>query len=67
MNCKHKNKMRLYARLPTTWSSRELWECQDCGAVLGIVEIKVKSLNIKPTLQEKTHDVLNVLDEVKDE
>ena len=60
MNCKHKNKMRLYARLPTTWSSRELWECQDCGSVLGIAEIKVKSLNSKPTLPEKTKDALNV-------
>ena len=64
MDCKHKNKMRLYARLPTTWSSRELWECQDCGAVLGITEIKVKSLNSKPNLPEKTHDALNV-EEIK--
>ncbi len=60
VNCKHKNKIRLYARLQTTWSSRELWECQDCGAVLGIVRIKVDPLNKETTLAEKTKDALNV-------
>jgi len=34
MVCKHKNKIRLYKRLKTTWQSTQYFECQDCGAVL---------------------------------
>jgi hypothetical protein len=60
MNCKHKNKTRLYKRMPTTWTSQDIWICEDCGAVLGISEIKIKMLNAEPTLSEKTKDALNV-------
>ena len=47
MNCKHKNKIRLYRRLPSTWIATNVWECPECGAVLGLKEVKVKMV-IKP-------------------
>lgn len=42
--------------MPTTWKSRDLWECEDCGAILGVAKIKVKDIKINPTLREKTKD-----------
>ena len=41
MVCKHKNKIRLYVRMPTTWISRDLWECENCGAILGLKEKRI--------------------------
>jgi len=42
--------------MPTTWTSQDLWVCEDCGAVLGVAKIKVKSLKVDPTLRELTKD-----------
>jgi transcription initiation factor TFIIIB Brf1 subunit/transcription initiation factor TFIIB len=63
MNCKHKNKTRLYKRMPTTWTSQDLWVCEDCGAVLGIAEIKIKIAGTAGSLAEKTKVALNVGDD----
>lgn len=63
MNCKHKNKKRLYKRKPTTWESRDLWECEDCGAILGIAQIKVKMADKAEYLIDKTKDVFGGKDE----
>lgn len=59
MNCKHKNKIRLYKRMPTTWTSRDLWECEDCGAILGVAQIKLNKLNNGLTMREKTKDTIS--------
>ena len=56
MNCKHKTKTRLYKRMPTTWTSKDLWECENCGAILGVAQIKVKPLNNEPSIRDKTED-----------
>ena len=53
MNCKHKNKTRLYKRMPTTWTSQDLWVCEDCNAILGIAEIKIKTMKVEPSLREQ--------------
>ena len=45
--------------MPTTWTSRNLWECEECGAILGVAQIKVKTLNNKPILKEQTADAFS--------
>ena len=64
MECKHKNIKRLYER-GKSWSSTNLYKCQDCGETLqkGFEKIKPKNLNKEPTLPEKTKDALNVKEE----
>lgn len=44
--------------MPTTWTSRDLWECEDCGAILGVAQIKIKMITNKPSMAERTHDAL---------
>ncbi len=51
--------------MPTTWVSRDLWECEDCGAILGVAQIKIKPLNNKPTVKELTKDAFSESSEVK--
>lgn len=42
--------------MPTTWTSKDLWECENCGAILGVAQIKVKPLNNEPSIRDKTED-----------
>ncbi len=63
MNCKHKNKKMLYRRLPSTWKPANLWECEDCGAILGVSQTKIKTLTTKPSIPEQTKDSLLGADE----
>lgn len=39
--------------------SRDLWECEGCGAVLGIAQIKVKMLGKASDLIEETKEALS--------
>lgn len=45
----------MYVRKRTTWSSRDVWECQTCGAILGIAQIKLKMVNGE-SIRKKTKD-----------
>lgn len=58
MTCKHKNKNRLYERLPSTWRSTDCFKCEDCEAILGLKEIKVKMIINKKSLKDQTKDAL---------
>jgi len=40
MECKHKNKKRLYERHDTKWISTEYYKCLDCKKLLTLGEIK---------------------------
>ena len=42
--------------MPTTWTSTDLWECEDCGAILGLAQIKIKPLKEDPSIRDKTKE-----------
>lgn len=52
--------------MPTTWISRDLWECEDCGAILGVAKIKVQTMKMEKTIREKTNNAFSEQTEVKD-
>ncbi len=69
MVCKHKNKLSLYGRGESSWYSTQIicgdmiYACRDCGEVLSLQPMKIKSIKSKPGLAERTKDALEVQDD----
>jgi uncharacterized Zn finger protein len=57
--CKHKTRIRLYERTKT-WTSTNLYRCQDCGEVIKIGLEVVKPKTMEKSIANKTKDALNV-------
>ena len=62
MKCKHTNTRKLFwsNSNPNRWERTEYSICLDCGMAVGLQPLELGSKDIKPTLPEKTKDVLNV-------
>lgn len=58
MECKHKNKIRMYTR-GDKWKSTPYYECQDCGDVLQIGFSRVEIKTVEKSMTERIKDALS--------